>query len=352
MMHFRVSHAVFQFVLFLALQVSGGCGGDPARIAWFDQFKQIHRTATGPAEEAAAYGLLVATAVVPVDGCQAAAAAAAAWCKVSLDSCLPRWRELSGDSRCSSWHAEALSWQMAGALEQMEQTRALTLLRELCTHHSQTYWASRGIEQFHEWARTELSEQQLSVLMVGLYEQYKETPVAGHLLFHAAGSDLGETPKAVLTPSVWRGLYHLQLLIEYHSSSPLWDDAVWMAAEQLAALGQSGDEARLLERALLPQPGRGNDTLAGAFCGKVRLRLAGLYERQGRYEDALYQLGLVINIHPDASLKDDALWQLASIHATCGEFDLQHEALTLLVAHCPWSRHHKAAREQLKITDQ
>jgi tetratricopeptide (TPR) repeat protein len=185
--------------------------------------------------------------------------------------------------------------------------------------------------------------------MVKMYDRFKETPVAGHFLFHAAVSDLGEIPDVRLTPAVWRGLYHLLMLIEHHSSSPLWDDAVWMAAEQLAAVGRSGDEARLLESVLLPQPGRGTNELAGAFSGKVRLRLAGLYEQQGQYDEALYQLGLVVNIHPDSSLKDDALWQLSRIHATCGEFALQRKALQLLVLEYPWSRHDKAAREQLKM---
>ena len=176
--------------------------------------------------------------------------------------------------------------------------------------------------------------------LLDMYERHKDSLLAGHFLFYSALSLSDNGPSQA-------SLYLLMLLVDHHSASPLWDDGVVHAADLLSALGRHGDEALLLEEALTPRPGRGSDALADAFCQRLRIRLAGLYERQGRYDEALYQLELSLNYHPVESLKDDALWSIAQIYRTQGDRDREARALAFLLDSCPWSRHAARARERL-----
>jgi len=227
---------------------------------------------------------------------------------------------------------------------------AVGALERLVLRYPSGYPARRGIELFmqHE---SELTGQAISPagVLLGLYPAARETDVAGHLLFHAASWHAAHTPaQAAGGPDDPRrdALYLLMLLVDHHPDSPLWDDAVWEGADLLRQMGYPGDETALLEEALLPGPGRGMDWLAGRFVQRVRFRLAGLYERQGRYGEALRQLGLVVNLHQPLPLKDDALWRAARIHATLGDVDSERKALRSLVEQCPWSRYVERARER------
>ncbi len=125
-----------------------------------------------------------------------------------------------------------------------------------------------------------------------------------------------------------------------------------MAADLLAELGYRGDETKLLEEALLPHPSRGYDTLIDTFSARLRWRLAGLYQRQGKFDQALYQLELVVNVHDSLPMKDDALWRSARIYATLGKHDAERRTLTFLIEQCPWSRHLDAARERLASVEE
>jgi len=204
------------------------------------------------------------------------------------------------------------------------------------------YWARRSIEVWADPSDGDDSSPDL----LALYEVHKETDIGGHLLFHAV---LELTASGEMdAPRLSTALYLLVLLVDHHSVSPLWDDGLWLAADLLHASGRHGDEARLLEEALLPHPGRGIDSLHSQFVQKVRYRLALLYRRQGRREEALYQLGLVLSSHDSLRLKDDALWHIAHICAVEGKEAGEEKALRTLLECCPWSRYADRVRGRLE----
>jgi len=180
-------------------------------------------------------------------------------------------------------------------------------------------------------------------LFLSLYEQVKRHRVAGHLLYFTARDIL-----AVRSESRRRALYLLLLVIDHHPESALWDESVWLAADLLKELGRVSDEARLLEDALLPNRARGMDSLLDGFAQKVRLRLARIYVRQGRNEDALRQLDWVVNLHGQQSLKDDGLWLASKVRGMQGDLVGERRALEFLVENCPWSRHVESAKRRLE----
>lgn len=212
--------------------------------------------------------------------------------------------------------------------------RGSVTLVKLVEEYPESYWARRAVETLWE-RRLELTAAGFSYpeLLGGLYEKHKEDGIAGHLLFYDAL--WFARPGAGLEKEA---LYLLLVLVDYHPSSALWDDGVWLAADLLRRLGRVGDEARILEAALLPTSSRGIDALADGFSQKVRYRLARLYLRQGRYREALRQLSLVVNLHRGLKLKDDAMWQTAQVYAVLGDKEREAKALEYLVEQCPWSR--------------
>lgn len=328
----------------LALMLLVSCSGDPARTAWHGELATAHRDGAAGGPLVARYDSLAASARTPADGCLARVQALAAAVKAAPDQVLERASALLADAACADQHPEARYRlvEQAGGWE-----RAVAHTEELLRSAPSSYWARQALE--HLWRlRSEGGEGSLHDLCVAWYEQDKESPLSGFFLTWAARDLLSGWDSSRGADSVARrGLRLLLMVVEHHGDSALWDDAVWRAADLLEALGHRGDESRLLEEALLPRPGRGTDTLVGAFAGRVRLRLAGLYERQGRYEEALRELRLVVNVHGQRSAKDDALWSMARIYATLGERDEERRALAFLLEHCPWSRHAAAAQQRL-----
>lgn len=223
-------------------------------------------------------------------------------------------------------------------------------LGALIGSHPESYWARRAVEVLAQEGAGNSARTPAAPTLLRLYDALKGTGIAGHLLYYAA-RELAAPPASPDTARDaerrCQAVYLLVLVVDHHSTSPLWDDALWFAADLLHEDGHLGDEVRLLEEALLPHPGRGIDTLLGRFVQKVRYRLARLYVRQGRHEEALYQLSLVINLHASLPLKDDALWSIARICAGIGDEGKEREALLLLLECCPWSRH--TARVQRRL---
>ena len=222
---------------------------------------------------------------------------------------------------------------------------SLASLEPILDEGDDTYWSRQAVElvvQLEEpLARKGVSA---AGLLLAHYTGNPSAPLASHFLFHGAAlmARTGQEKDLRLA------LHLLLTLLEEHSPSPLWDDAVWLAADLCRDLGYRGDETALLEEALLPHPGWGSDALSGRFVQKVRYRLARLYERQGRTDQALREYALVINFHDGLALKDDALWHIADLHAHLGDRELELKALRLLVSECPWSRHASKARERLR----
>ncbi|MBM4352472.1 MAG: hypothetical protein FJ109_01540 [Deltaproteobacteria bacterium] len=222
---------------------------------------------------------------------------------------------------------------------------ALGLLEPILEEGDDAYWSRQAVEQVAAMDGS-LARKGVSAagVLLAHYSMDPRSPLAAHLLFHGAklmagtGQDQDER----------LALYLLLRLIDEHSPSPLWDDAVWLAADICRDRGYRGDETAVLEEALLPHPGWGTDALSGRFVQKVRYRLARLYERQGRREKALFEYALVINFHDGLALKDDALWRIAVVHADLGNDELEQEALRMLLSECPWSRHAAQARERLR----
>jgi len=222
--------------------------------------------------------------------------------------------------------------------------RVLTMLEPLLAEGDDDYWSRQAVELI---AGMEEPLARMGVSAVGVllahYVQAPSAPLASHQLFHGARLMAATGQQQ----DVHQSLYLLLTLIEEHSPSPLWDDAVWLAADICRQQGYRGDETQILEEALLPHPGWGTDALSGRFVQKVRYRLARLYERQGRTDKALRQYALVINFHDGLALKDDALWRIAAVNADLGKRELEQKALRMLVNECPWSRYAPRARERL-----
>jgi tetratricopeptide (TPR) repeat protein len=165
--------------------------------------------------------------------------------------------------------------------------------------------------------------------------------VAGHALFYYAALE------ALEPQGEEASLRTLLKIIDFHHSSPLWDDALFLAADTLARLGFRGDETRLLEESLLPNPARGIDAMHDGFAQRVRLRLAQRYLAQGRYEEALYQLDLVVNKGSGLKWKDDALWLAARVFAKAGDIPRSCSTIRALLESCPWSKYVQAARKMV-----
>jgi hypothetical protein len=222
---------------------------------------------------------------------------------------------------------------------------SVSLLEPLLREGNDDYWSRQAVELVAGMEEA-LAGKGVSAagMLLTYYSNDPRAPLASHLLFHGARlmAGTGQDKDRRLA------LYLLLTLIDEHSPSPLWDDAVWLAADICRDLGYRGDETRILETALLPHPGWGSDALSGRFVQKVRYRLARLYERQGRADKALREYALVINFHDGLALKDDALWRIAVVHGSRGESTLERKALMLLVDECPWSRHAPKAKERLR----
>ena len=178
---------------------------------------------------------------------------------------------------------------------------------------------------------------------LALYEQLKYSRVAGHLLYYSVQD--GQWGGVV---GARRALDLLVLLVDHHPESPYWDEAVVEAADLLSRGGYTADEVALLEDALLPNRARGMDALLDGFAQTLRLRLARLYGQQGRFEEALIQLGWVINDHSQVTLKDDGLWLASDVQRWQGDEEGARRTLEFLITQCPWSRHVQAAQHRLR----
>jgi len=260
------------------------------------------------------------------------------------------WSKVYLDSECEDSHAKALYFQ-AEWLFGSGVYAGLAMAERLIERHPGSYWARRAVELL---AQQDESLCRLGIplgpMLEGYYERLKSTPIAGHLLYYAAlwrlhPTGVADTPPGSLTSS--GALYLLLVLIDYHQDSPLWDDSLWLAADVLREAGFRGDEASLLEEALIPHPGWGTDELAGGFVQKVRYRLAKIYAAQGRFEEALDQLSLVVNLHPALPLKDDAVWEISKTYAALGDEENERKALEFLLENLPWSRY--AAEASLRL---
>ena len=338
-----------QYLVMLALAVAAiaGCATDSHRISWFGELQQAQRGERAAPERIAALDALVSSATAPADACLAAAEAATRASTAGLPDAGERNQRLLNEAICSPHHPEARYRLLEVAIRTGEEGDVGRHFDRLLVDHPESYWARQGFEL--RWRLRDPGEEAaLGSLFVSWYPRLAATPLAGHTLYYGAQALLAlPGTRTSVTEESCTALHLLLLLLEYHGDSVRWDDGVLMAANLLASLGYRGDETRLLEEALLPRPSRGYDTLIGAFSGKLRLRLASLYQRQGKFEEALYQLELVVNVHDSPSLKDDALWRSAGIYATLGRTEAEFRTLTFLVEHCPWSRHLDVARTRL-----
>lgn len=319
-----------------------GCGGSEERSAWFAKVQKVTRTISDDPHQAVdRYMELAREAHEGEDRCLAWAHAAREAKRFDTAQAALLWKQIARDDDCLELRDKALFRRAESALSSGSIGRALTLYRKAIRARPNGYWARRSLEELEE-AHAELTKAGIShpEVLSSLYEELKYTSLAGHLLFRLATCHQrhGEIADA---------LYPLVVLVDYHSDSSLWDDALWLAADLLAGLDRPGDETKLLEIGLLPHPSRGIDTLAGGFVQKVRYRLASLYERQGRYDEALYQLELVVNLHSPQTLKDDALWNISRIYATLGDEARRKKALNFLISTLPWSRWVDQAKQEL-----
>jgi len=328
----------------LCLLALGSCGGSRARATWFDRLKSVTRETPEPAEAAAGYQLLAAAASHEDDLCLARSLAAREWARLDDPRALELWRAILTASACGDFHARALLGLGEHQLEKGATALGAEKLVQVVRQWPDSYWARRSVELLVEFG-LQLAALGVDpdVLLLEIYPLVDESSVRGLLLFHAAQWMVTHRAPG----DVRRALYHLLILVDHHHESPRWDDGLWLAAELLHDLQRYGDEARLLQEALVPHPHRGTDYLSGAFVQRVRVRLARLFERQARYEEALFQLGLVVNLHSPMPLKDDALWSMARIYAAQGRTAREVGVLSFLVEHCPWSRFSGQARRRI-----
>ncbi len=221
---------------------------------------------------------------------------------------------------------------------------ALEVFRSLIVEYPGSYAAGEAVRAV-SGGREAIGAAGLSTseFYLGAYGRVKERRVAGHLLFYAVKDKMAE---GTMAPRQALGL--LLMLVDYHPESPLWDEGAVWAADLLRQMGKMGDEVRFLEEVLLPNRARGMDQLLDGFAQRLRLRLAALYGRQGRFDDALIQLGWVINSSDQRSLKDDGLWLAYQIQSWKGDQEGARRTLEFLVRECPWSRHVERARAELK----
>jgi len=320
------------------------CGGNKLRSNWFVQVTAVVRVAQDDSARAVGeYLRLVEAAPVAEDRCLALSYAAGEAVRIEPEQARLLWTRVLDDRACREIHDKALFNLADLKAGQGPLAEAVPLFSRAITRFPAGYWARRALERLWELDEQLYAEGQLSgPLYLSLYDSLKYTNLAGHLLYYTALWHRRHAGREL-------ALYHLVLLVDYHSTSSLWDEAVWMTADLLSEAGYVGDETAILEEALVPHPGRGIDSLTSGFVQKVRHRLALLYERQGRYDEALYQLRLVVNVHSPLQLKDDALWIMGRIYATLGDVEREHKALAFLVENCPWSRWTAEARERLGI---
>jgi len=330
----------------------GGCSTDPQRELWFDEFQLANRGEVKAAARVAALDGLARRAVSSVDGCLASAAAATRAVAGGLPDALPRNAGLLARDECVEHHPEARYRLLELSTWAGDDSLADVHFERLLLDYPDSLWARQGFELLWRTRKPGL-EVNLGQRFASWYQSLAGTSLAGHSLYYGAQALLTRPEaKNSVTEESLSALHLLILLVDHHSDSVLWDDGVMLAADLLADLGYRGDETKLLEEALLPHRARGYDALVGSFSARVRLRLSGLYRRQGKFRDALYQLSLVVNVHDTLSLKDDALWRSATIYATLGRSDAERRTLMFLIEQCPWSRHLDAARERLASVEE
>ncbi len=128
----------------------------------------------------------------------------------------------------------------AGKFAEGDSLRGSLTLVKVVEKHPESYWARRAVETLWE-RRREVAAAGFSLpeLLGGLYEEHKETSIAGHLLFYDAlwfaRPGVGMEREAI---------YLLLVLIDHHPASSLWDDGVWLAADMLHRLGVRGTKRR------------------------------------------------------------------------------------------------------------
>lgn len=282
------------------------------------------------------------SAVTVEDRCRMRLERAALKRQGGLDAYLSALQKLEG-AGCGDLEARS---EFLGGLALLDAGRTQEGMRQLSgviLGHPDSVAAGEAVKALAQVGNGVAERADVGKVLLGLYERVKERRVAGHLLYYAATETLKGRAKARE-----RALYLLLLVVDYHPESALWDESVWLGADLLRDLGRRSDEARLLEDALLPNRARGMDALLDGFAQKVRLRLAELYARQGRTQEALIQLNWVVNSHSQVGLKDDGLWLAGRIWRMRGDAAGERRALQFLVENCPWSRHEEAARKRLE----
>jgi len=342
---FRLQQRTAVLVLAIGVLTAAACSTDHSRRdAWFDTLATVQRTYERPDHRVTAYEELAATAFHESDRCQALVLAASETEAATGDphSSLARWTGILDTPACSSFTARALFEKGLWHLRQQRARPALTSFSELLARDPDSYWARRSIEELYYHSDAPLQAKTASDFLRNQYPTLADTRLAGHVLFYLARL-AARLPDGTPRDSI----AYLLALVDRHPESPLWPDAVWQTADLLAAEGYPTDEVRLLEECLLPRPHRDIEFLSSDFLQRVRLRLAGRYERQGRYGEALYQLGLVVNHHAALSPKDDGLWLAARIHRTRGEWKKERQALETLLQSFPASRHASKAGRRL-----
>ncbi len=333
-----------QRLLLVFVALSGSSCATTPPDPWFDSFKTVPRNhpLDFPAQ-AERYLELSRQAHTDDDRCAAWEQAARALDRAPDGNGQRLWNQIEQSTECGQLRARALYEQSRLAMENNRFLIARARLERLVVRWPTSYWARRGTELVHMEARKLAKAGEMPAEW--LLEWYRRNPptiLSGHLLYYASRILHEESPETNEA-----SFYLLMLLFDHHTDSPLWTSGAWMAFDLLKEMGREGDESRLLEEALLPNDHRGTDTLTGPFAEKVRLRLARLYERQGRYEEAERALVWVINYHHTVSLKDDALWMLARVYRSQGRPADRTSALRFLVHHCPWSRHLEEAQRIL-----
>lgn len=288
-----------------------------------------------------------------VESCLAEAKTTDQRCEMELELALRRKAEGTEVYLAGLQHVLALpcgelslraGLRMAGALlEAGDALGGATTLADIVDRYPESYAAGEAVILASRY-REVLSSRGVRTwdFYLSRYERLKYSRVAGHLLYLAVQD--GRWAGAVGTR---KALYLLLLLVDYHPESPYWDEAVEGAADMLSGMGFVADEVRLLEDALLPNRARGMDALLDGFAQRLRLRLARLYARQGRFEEALIQLGWVINAHSAVTLKDDGLLLASDVQRWQGDLEGAKRTLQFLIRECPWSRHVESVRNRL-----
>jgi len=320
----------------------GSAGAMPAVLGSADAVSEIRGQAPGKRRKALPWDMAVLCTAfcLGVFGCSAAYSAGVACSQEEGDAACREGGEQKEFLR------EAESWleKCSAGGSELACTYGVASAGKAIETDPTAYQARRGVEVL--WQHREAiaaSGQPVDSVLLPLYEKLKGTELAGHLLFYSA-QWLKETGAGRNGPSAF---YLLLLLADYHSDSPLWDDAVVLAADMLAEWGMVEDEIRLVEEALVPRPRRGYGALSDDFSQQLRYRLALLYEKRERYDEALRQLELVVNYHSVESQKDDALWAAARIYRVSGDPESSIQTLRFLLEACPWSRHADEARTLL-----